>query len=118
MNRYWEMEETEDSCIVFYKPQGVSTEKYPQIDKDDFILIIMNQAQQQVLTECGTDVICMDGTHGTNAYGFELTTVLVLDELRQGFPCAFFITSKTDTSTLSVCLEEIKSKTGEIVSYV
>uniref|UniRef100_A0A8D8QQK5 MULE transposase domain-containing protein n=1 Tax=Cacopsylla melanoneura TaxID=428564 RepID=A0A8D8QQK5_9HEMI len=113
-----QMEETENSCVVFYKPQGIIIDKYPHIDENDFILIIMNKAQQQVLTEYGKDVICMDGTHGTNAYGFELTTVLVLDELRQGFPCVFLITSRTDSLTLSVCLEEIKSKTGNIICNV
>lgn len=42
------------------------------------------------------DCICIDGTHGMNAYGFELITLLVLDDIREGFPCAFCISNRTD----------------------
>lgn len=86
-----EMQQGDNSCVVFFfKQQGVPSNNYPELDINDFILVIMNPAQIQMLKQYGQDVICMDGTHGTNAYNFELTTVLVLDDLRQGFPCAFF----------------------------
>ena len=36
-------------------------------------------------------VICIDSTHGTNSYDFLLTTVMVLDSNRQGFPAVFIL---------------------------
>jgi hypothetical protein len=42
-----------------------------------------------MLRTYGTEIICIDGTHGTNAYGFELSTIVVLDDQHQGFPVLF-----------------------------
>ena len=32
----------------------------------------------------GPEAVCMDSTHGTNVYSFNLITILVLDEFREG----------------------------------
>ncbi|GFT94545.1 uncharacterized protein NPIL_96141 [Nephila pilipes] len=44
-----EMESKNDLCILFYKPQGVASAMYPELKSDDFVLIIMNDAQCEVL---------------------------------------------------------------------
>lgn len=52
----------------------------------------------------------MDGTHGPNGYGFELHTLLVLDELREGYPGAFLISSKSDAVVMEIfysCIQQI-----------
>ncbi|GFV99047.1 uncharacterized protein TNCV_1510251 [Trichonephila clavipes] len=89
-----EVETKNDSCILFYKPQGVTSAMYPELKSDDFVLI-MNDAQCEMLKKYVSH-ICIDGTHGTNGYDFELITLLILDDVRQGFPCSFFISNRTD----------------------
>lgn len=54
--------------------------------------------------------VCMDSTHGLNAYQFELTTLLTLDELHQGFPVGFMFSNTVSTLTLTVFLESIKAR--------
>jgi len=39
------------------------------------------------------DVICIDEARGMNSYHFNLTTLLVLDDMREYFPCAFMIST-------------------------
>jgi len=101
----------DNNCILFYKPQG--QEKGP-FKKDDFALGFMTSAQEEMLKKFGTDCICMDGTHGMNAYDFEVVTLMVIDDMRQGFPCAFFISNRTDSVSLGIFLTEVKNKVGSI----
>lgn len=108
--------QSEGDCVLFYKPQCVCLEEFPQLKSEDFILIIMTAAQLEILKKYGNDCICLDGTHGLNSYDFELNTLLVLDELREGFPCAFLFSNRSDTQVLTLFFECIRSKLGEIIS--
>lgn len=47
-----------------------------------------------------------------NAYGFELITLLVLDDIREGFPCAFCISNRTDEVTMKFFFSCIREKLG------
>lgn len=89
-------------------------EEIPEFKTDDFILIIMTAAQLHILKTYGNDCICLDGTHGLNSYDFELNTLLVLDELREGFPCAFLISNRSDTQVLKFFFSQVKLKSGPI----
>ncbi|XP_072390135.1 uncharacterized protein [Diabrotica undecimpunctata] len=100
--------------VLFYKAQETTNEKYPFLKSNDFVLIIMTDAQAEIMCKYGSDCVCVDGTHGTNGYGFELNTVLVLDNLRQGFPCAFLISNRRDQEVLTVFFSAIKEKVGLI----
>ena len=42
----------------------------PQLKEDDFVLLFMTKAQRTVLYKYGSDVVCIDGTHGLNNYNF------------------------------------------------
>ncbi|KAL3186349.1 hypothetical protein MRX96_028067 [Rhipicephalus microplus] len=44
----------------------------------------MTEPQKELLEESGTGTVCLDSTHGTTGYQFELTTLLVLDEVGSG----------------------------------
>lgn len=79
------MQESDNNTIVFYKAQGTTSEEFSQLKEDDFVLILMNDTQHEMLENFRDKSVCMDSTHGLNSYGFELTTLLVLDELNQGF---------------------------------
>uniref|UniRef100_A0A6P7GNR7 Uncharacterized protein LOC114344641 n=1 Tax=Diabrotica virgifera virgifera TaxID=50390 RepID=A0A6P7GNR7_DIAVI len=102
------------NCILFYKPQGAILDEEPQLKANDFVLIIMTPAQKEFLLKFGSDVICMDGTHGLNSYNFELTTLLVLDNLREGFPCSFLISNRSDKEIMVLFLTKIRNETSFI----
>ncbi|GFT16957.1 uncharacterized protein NPIL_185951 [Nephila pilipes] len=112
-----EMESKNDSCILFYKPQGVTSAMYPELKSNDFVLGIMNDAQCEMLKKYVSH-ICIDGIHGTNGYDFELITLLTLDDMRQGFPCSFFTSNRTDHFVLQIFFAKIKEKIGEICPTV
>ena len=79
--------------------------EYLVLLKEDFFFIIMNEAQCETLKKFGSDCICVDKTHGINNYDFKLTTVLVLVEMKQRFPCAFILSNRTDTSVIEIILK-------------
>lgn len=56
--------------------------------------------------------LCIDGTHGLNNYNFELHTLLIIDDIREGFPCAFLLSSISDTYVFTLFFNKIKIKTG------
>ncbi|GFT27414.1 MULE domain-containing protein [Nephila pilipes] len=54
----------------------------------------------------GNDTICLNFTHGMNAYGFDLATVL--DDKREGFPAVFILNNRQDSKSLSLVFVAIK----------
>ena len=66
-------------ALVVYKPQGVIMYEFSQLKEDDFLLIFMTKPQRTVLFKYGSDVVCIDGTHGLNNYNFQLYTLLTMD---------------------------------------
>jgi len=99
---------------IYYKQQDEIDQKFLNLKKDDFLLIIMNNYQQLMLEKYGYDIICIDETHGMNSYHFNLTTLLVLDDIREGFPCAFMISNRIDEAVLKIFYSKIKSSTGQL----
>ena len=70
--------------VALYKPYGVLSEALPTLGKDDFILVIQTQHQKELYRMFGANVICIDSTHGTNAYNFKLVTMMVVDDFGEG----------------------------------
>lgn len=110
----WVAEESKstDSCVLLYKPQNENIEEHNSFKENDFALGIMTPAQEEILKKFGHDCICIDGTHGLNAYDFEVVTLMVIDDMRQGFPCAFFICNRIDKETIGAFLKSIKERVG------
>jgi hypothetical protein len=100
------------NVVRFFKPQGILMDEYPFFNKEDFCLIIMNDSQLHMLNEHGNDCLCIDGTHGLNNYDFDLYTVMVLDDLRQGFPCSFMFTNRKDSLIFQHFFRIIKTVLG------
>ena len=50
------------------------------LEADDFLLVLMSDTQIAVLQQLYTpnSETAMDSTHGTNAYDYQLTTVMVI----------------------------------------
>lgn len=108
----WVNEVQDSNCVVLYKPQGVTSDEHVHLKKGDFVLIIMTDGQKEILEKFGNDCVCIDGTHGLNSYGFELITLLVLDDMREGFPTAFMISNRSDEEVLYIFFACIEKRLG------
>lgn len=100
----------ESNPIIFYKPQGVENEGV--LKKEDFCIIIMNRVQQDILKMFAENIVAIDSTHGMNAYDFELTTLLVVDEWGEGFPGACMLTNRKDTLVFQLLFKNIRDNIG------
>lgn len=62
-------------------------------------------------------IICIDGTHGLSKYkGWELTTILVKDETKAGFPVSFLISNRRDQIIQEIFLNALKERLGTTIS--
>lgn len=50
--------------VLLYKQQGVPDSLFPMLTEDDFLLVIMTNAQKEMLLTFGSNYISMDSTHG------------------------------------------------------
>ena len=79
--------------FFLYKPMGFTDVRFPEAAVEDFMLGFMCEEQQEILIECmdsPISVLCIDSTHGTNAYQIKLITLLTVNALGSGVPVAFF----------------------------
>nr|CAH7748922.1 unnamed protein product [Callosobruchus chinensis] len=74
---------------LFIQATELSSE-FPQPGDRDFVVIVMNTAQAEILKNFSNDTLCIDATHGLNQYDFQLITLMVIDDMKQGFPCILF----------------------------
>ena len=82
---------------------------------DDFIIVLQSTLQAEMLKHLASQkVVCIDDTHGTNAYNFYLSSLMVIDEFGEGFVVAWSICNKNDTVVLQRFFEAIKGNVGEI----
>lgn len=80
------LQSKENNPILMYKPYGLEE---PVIGTNNFFLVFMNFAQEEMLNKYGNDILMIDSTHGTNPYKIQLTTLMVVDDNHEGFPVAF-----------------------------
>lgn len=85
-------------------------EQYPYIDEEEFLLGICTEAQIQLLNLYGKDCVMLDSTHGTNQYGFYLTTLLVHDKNHKALPVAIFFSKRIAAETFEPLFDAIKLK--------
>jgi len=70
-----------DDGVFLDKRIGVISEKCPGVSKDN-IMAYLSKSQEHMISTYGSDIICMDGTHGTNAYGIEETYKILFRKLK------------------------------------
>ncbi|XP_050517553.1 uncharacterized protein LOC126892122 [Diabrotica virgifera virgifera] len=110
------MQLLENNPVLFYKN---SEEDYEGVfDKNDFVLIIMTEFQKKSLISFGQDKICIDGTHGLNQYGFQLYTVVIVDEYGSGVPAAFCFSNRSDETLFQHFFQCIKDSVGLLSANV
>lgn len=91
---------------------------YSYLENDDVFLIIATKFQLEMIQKFGYEKICVDSTHGTTEYDLLLTTLVVVDEYGNGFPCCFCFTKKKDTKTWITFFTKVKERTGNINTKV
>ncbi|KAB0805351.1 hypothetical protein PPYR_02321 [Photinus pyralis] len=101
--------------ILFYKTQGSEDTVY-SLDTSDFCLILMNKFQMEAIGRFANKFICIDSTHGTNPYDFELTTLMVSDDFGEGMPVAYMIANRTDTRVCEIFFINIKAAVGHVAT--
>ena len=70
--------------ILLFKPQGEKSATHTTLPTEGFVLVIQTQFQQELFQKYGHKILCIDATHGTNAYRFQLITCIVPDEFGKG----------------------------------
>ena len=70
--------------ILLFKLQGERSTAYPNLPTEGFVLVIQTQFQQELFEKYSHKILCIDSTHGTNAYRFQLITCIVPDEFGKG----------------------------------
>ncbi len=94
-----------------YKLQGKIEFGLPM---EDFLLGIQTKYQLDQMKLHGSNIICMDATHSTNQYDFQLITVLVIDDFGEGLPVAWLISNREDQIVLDPFMAAIKDAIGGI----
>ena len=110
-----EMKSQPYNPILLFKQQGEQQPKeIDNVGVNDFIIGTQTEFQWDMLIKYGNQCVCMDATHGTNAYDFNLITVLVVDSFGEGLPVAWAIANREDVTILVEFLKTIKERTGPI----
>ncbi len=94
----------EDSPVLMYKPQGTCVAqvgKCKGLGVHDFALVVQTPLQVEMLRNFGNSIICVDATHGTNSYDFQLISVIVIDEFGEGCPVGWCLSNREDETLLS-----------------
>ena len=79
-----ELQQETFNPVLIYKPQGECTSSHPSLPSESFVLAIQTQFQLELYQKYASSLLCIDSTHGTNAYNFKLITCIVADEFGQG----------------------------------
>jgi len=93
---------------------GKHSEKYPNLKKEDFIIIIQTEHQKMLASKFGNLGVCCDSTHGTNAYDFTLTTLLVVDEFGEGQPIGWCIANHEDYNFMKFFFSTLSQNNGKL----
>ena len=80
-----------------------------------FLMVLQSSLQRNMLKQCSSQsTIYVDDTHGTNAYEFHLTILMVIDECGEGFPTAWCVSCHIDSDALKRFFQAVKTDVGEL----
>ncbi|KAK3886174.1 hypothetical protein Pcinc_009675 [Petrolisthes cinctipes] len=117
--RFIVQELKEANELLFFKDQGVIDSENPNIDKKELALGFMKQGQEcwflNHLTNTETLQVCMDSTHCISQYaGYQLTTLMIVNDCNHGFPVAFLISSTINEEIVKAFLVKLKERVGPL----
>ena len=75
------LQNQQHNCILLYKRVGTVD---LGMEEQEFFLVIQSQHQRQLYRQYASRIVCVDSTHGTNAYDYKLITMMVCDDWGQG----------------------------------
>ena len=116
---YWvkEMECEEFNLVLRFKQQGEKS-SYNCVEEKDFLFGFQTQFQKEMFETHGNKLICVDATHGTSAYDFQLVTVLVLDDHNEGIPVQWLISNKETTNVLKIFFSSLRERCGDMPTEI
>lgn len=100
--------------VLYFKKRGEIDPKYPLLDEQDYVVIMMNKPQMENLLKFGSNVICLDSVHSSSDYEFILHSALVANEYYEGYPCCFVLTNRSDQLPINIMLYAIKEQVGQL----
>ncbi|GFT87474.1 uncharacterized protein NPIL_184221 [Nephila pilipes] len=96
--------------VLVYKSIGNVLDYNPLIKEQDFILGVLTEAQLELLNIYGKNLVMIDSTHGTNKYGFLLTTLMLNDENHEDLPVAILYSNRVCCQVLELFFKGIKER--------
>ena len=116
---YWveEMQGEKYNPVICFKRQGEEYEEQG-VDKNDFLFGLQTEFQKDMFRKYATKLVCVDTTHGTTAYDFQLITVLVIDDYDEGIPVGWLISNRESADVLRVFFRSIRNKCGDIQTEI
>jgi len=106
----------EDCGVLIYKNQGDQCEKFPKLQEDDFVMVLMKPGQEQVLKEHGHRCIVLQSTHNVHCEHLHVAYLAVVDQNQKGFPVAFMFSTRTDSDMMEVFFTLLKDRVGPITT--
>ena len=79
--------------LSFKEQEETQDNNMDNLADDDFILYVQTEFQQHMIQKFGHYAICIDSTHCTNMYDFNLIIIIVNDEYGEGIPVAWMSAS-------------------------
>ena len=116
---FWmaEMEREHHNPGLRFKAQGEKS-NHVGIESNDFLLGLQTEFQKDMFVNYATKLVCVDATHGTNAYDFQLITVLVIDDYDAGIPAVWLISNKESSGVLSVFFASIRGRCDDVKTEI
>ena len=99
---------------MFKKQREEQQEDLDNISMKDFLLCLQTEFESDMLIKFGSCAFCMDFTHGTNCYDFNLMLIVVVDEYGEGIPVGWMISNRQDTLVTIKSLKPIRDRTGNM----
>ena len=75
-----------------------------------------DRVPEEMFNKYGSNLICIDATHGTTAYYFQLITVLTIDDFNEGIPVAWMISNKELTDSVRVFFQSLRERCGDVTT--
>lgn len=114
--RAWVEEMKTEDCnpVLLYKAQGDNQQNNcKNLNGNDFVLVLQTPLQAEMMKQF-SKIVCVDSTHGTNGYDFNLISIIIVDEFGKGYPVAWCLANREDGTLLKNFYDVVKMKVGSI----
>ncbi len=102
--------------ILFHKSPEEEDQTFNVLCKEDFVLVIMDKFQEEILRRYGPKFVGLENTPGTEPCEFLLYTLLVADVDGAALPAAFLLTNRNDRNVIDVFVSCVYRRIGVIAS--